>query len=627
MRFPTLDVQEHHQIQQDTAYIENWLHHASFSAVSPCRPPSFHASPLPAREFAASGRGVIQQQYIHQSPSIKPESPKDSISDFFCSGMNIKPVSCYSLSTALGVFEVVTDIQAPPGATYSQQIVEGYAQEVDRGEGLLYDPLYDGTTEDERILRRNVRDPWPYDQRRLVPTHLQSTSMRPSVSAPYPTTRLSSLFRPKRTRARKAPSQDHQPAVFSRATTSRTASSFGFNLNCRIGSMSSRLSSMKAVSKNKRNAGARGGRIPNSMVPHPDWGTFAFRSDSDSLCSDDSDGDVRTWLERVVRRNTRIGLESFKIATGPNRPMTIEEYEKRGSWLNGHGQEYREWVAMGQEHGKQREQTINESSPSSCCPSSRSSSSGIVHNAEIRAGSLCDERNSSLGYNYEAGSSFGVNSFYAPGFGSNSFAIHSSIASHLSAIPTLCSTQPQPSVNNAPAPIHGSLSTHGDLPMSTPISSAGRTLRKAARKAFRPFIRRAAATTTSFSMVSISGIRLFPAPRANTMAGAENDRRRDEPSNPSPSEHALEGHRLPGAQSLSRTKNASLSPVPGGFPPTPNVARRVCGCQRSDAVRPFDSDHCDTVVQGASTDRVATIRRPRAGLAQASFDRIWSLSP
>jgi len=480
-------------------------------------------------------------------------------------------------------------------------MAEQYA-EVAKGEGLSYDPLYDGTPQDERILRHNMRDPWPYDQRRLVPAHLQSTSIRASGSVPYPDTfakppsRLPSLLRPTRKRLHKAPPQDHPPATGSRATTSRIASCFGLNLNTKIGSMSLQPSSMR--SKNKCSLGAHAGRVPNSMAPHPDWGTFAFRSDSDSLCSDDSDGDVRTWLRRVVRRNNRMGLESFKIATGNCRPITIEEYERCGSWLNERSPECQEWAAIEQEYGNQGE-TMHQFSPSSYTPSPRLALSGNV-DREIRSGSLCDERAPPL--DYGAGSSFGVSSFYAPEFGRSSFSIDS-LTSHFPALPSLRSTQPQASASNPL--VHGSLSTHGGLPVSTTISGASRNLRKAARKTFGPFVRRAAGTAaTSFSMVFMSGIKLFSARRRNTMVGAEIVREKDDLSPSSERGRARATHRPPDTQDPLQAMDTSHLPVVGRTTHVPHTSS-YDGVTEPSYLLEFDP--YATITEGPSSMRMTII--------------------
>jgi hypothetical protein len=591
MKFSTFDEQEDPQPQdrqQDAGYIENWLHQASFAAASPFRPSSLcHASPIaPICEFVASGREPIREQFIYQSPSSTFDSPKNSMSDFFCNGADAKLFSHNSLNlhfdlentAPMGVLDAVAGIQAPLIATCSTapQVLDRDAQEIDTKEGLSYDPLYDGTPEDEHILRRNMRDPWPYDQRRLVPAHLQSTSIRVSASAPYPDSftkppaRLSSLLRLKRKRVYKPPPQ-HQPAAVSRPTTSRIASCFGLNLTSNIGSMSFQLSSIKA-SKSKHNVGVRGRRIPNSMVPHPDWGTFPFRSDSDSVGSDDSDGDVYTWLQRVVRRNIRTGLESFKTATGHCRPMTIEEYEKCGSWLHERSQE---WAAIVGEYGKQ-EDTTHRSSTSPYASSSHTSLSGGVRLEEIRSGSFCDDRNAPPESDYEAGSSFGADSFYASDFNNNSTTIHSLTPSNSPALPTLRSSQPQFVKNGF---VHDSLSTHGRLPMSASINSAGRTLGKAARKTFGPFVRRAAGTiSASYAMMSsASGIGLPSARRINATAGAKVVL---EPL--SSSACAPAGHRLPGTQDPLQANFAAHLPHAGRFTPASEVGRRTCGCEGDD---------------------------------------------
>lgn len=585
MRFFAFDEQEHSQLQdhqQGAGYIDNWLHQASFDAVSPFQPPSLcRASPLaPVCEFAASGRETIQEQYICQSPSSTIDSPKNSMSDFFYGGADIKlfhhhsPDLHFDLegTVPMGVFESVAGIQTPLISTSSiaPQVLGQDAQDVGTKEGLSCDPLYDETPEDENILRRNMRDPWPYDQRRLVPAHLQSTSI--SAAAPDSDTftrlpaRLSSLLRLKRKRACKPPSQAHQPSV-SRTTTSKVASCFGLNFSYSIGSTSFQFSSMKA-SKNKHVVGTRG-RIPNSMVPHPEWGTFPFRSDSDSLASDDSDGDIHTWLQRVVRRNTRIGLESLKIA-GHDRPMTIEEYDKHGSWLHGHD---REWAAIADEYGEQRGESTHWSSSSSYTSSSLGD-----HFEGICRNSLYDDRAAPPEYDCEAGSSFGADSFYASNFNSNTTTDHSLSASKFPALPNLRSSQPQVVKNGF---IHGSLSTHGHLSMSASISSTGRTLGKAACKTFGPFVRRAVGTVSaSYAMVSTSRIRHSSARRTNATVVAEVAYGEEGPLGSSM--HALAGHRLPGIQDSPQANFEAHLPVTGKFTPAFEVEPHVRHCKRGD---------------------------------------------
>ena len=187
-------------------------------------------------------------------------------------------------------------------------------------EDFDYDPEIDGTSDDERILRQNTLNPWPYDRQPLYYSgdehyHL-TTVLRPPLLVSAERKHKSFLGR----KIKRAASK------FLRRTTSFLS---------------------KSSKSNKEP------RMPNSLVPHPNWGSFKFHSADDALGDDDDDGDVELWLARVVRKNNRVAREGFDTTTGVNRKMAIEEYETCGSWVF-----QRQWEEYRQEILREREQNM-----------------------------------------------------------------------------------------------------------------------------------------------------------------------------------------------------------------------------------------------------------------------------
>ncbi|KAG8919995.1 hypothetical protein FRC02_001217 [Tulasnella sp. 418] len=78
-------------------------------------------------------------------------------------------------------------------------------------------------------------------------------------------------------------------------------------------------------------------RMPNSAIPHPNWGDFKFRSDDDDLRSEDSDGDLEIWLKHRQLRNAQILGDGHIRIHG----TSIEHYEKFGSQAHLHARNRR----------------------------------------------------------------------------------------------------------------------------------------------------------------------------------------------------------------------------------------------------------------------------------------------
>lgn len=307
----------------NATYIHSWLRHTSFSAMSPSQPDNLSPLPIsPPNLPDHFDNAVADRQLDDDISSSLRALPLDDLLD----GANVELFGRNSLdlhfdierTQAVGVLDAVLDIHPhlPPSASHDETAVDTEQEEFYE---LEYDPEYDGTIEDEHILQRNLRNPWPYDRQPLM-----RPSYRDSLTRAPP--KLSSLVPQKRKR---------EP-LFTRPAIRHTASKLAIR--------ASSFLSTKTVGDTH----GLPNRIPNSAVPHPNWGTYAFRSDSDSLYSDDSDGDVRTWLQRVVRRNIRTGIEAFHIVTDGCIPLTISEYELNGSWL--YEQSYEEEEEEEEEH-------------------------------------------------------------------------------------------------------------------------------------------------------------------------------------------------------------------------------------------------------------------------------------
>ncbi|KAF8310863.1 hypothetical protein DL93DRAFT_2169429 [Clavulina sp. PMI_390] len=268
---------------------------------------------------------------------------------------------------------------------------------------LKLDPRLDGTEEDERILCCNMENPWPYDRQALIPPALETIlrvqqqgrtthasdliGLEPAfefgcmveekkiqqvfTKAPQRLATLLPYRRPyQHQRTDPSPlfgntARFHSPQLADASTVSDnimnlTSPPFPF----RLSSLRPDAFSAPFLSASFRRSYSKSAAlyIRPSQIPHPDWGSFPFRSDSDSLRSNESDGDVGAWLHRVVRRNRRVGGKALKEAmaiararlqdnlkegdadkyrggvdgmgeTYFYRPMTIEEYEREGSWL------------------------------------------------------------------------------------------------------------------------------------------------------------------------------------------------------------------------------------------------------------------------------------------------------
>jgi hypothetical protein len=159
------------------------------------------------------------------------------------------------------------------------------------GEALLRKMARGGTFADEYIQRINFKEPWPYDLRGLY---------QPHPIAPLP----------------KSPSQS-LPSKLATALSSLLLVLRG-----------------EVVERKRRH---------NSQIPHPPWGTYSFRSvrkidfgaigspndilqDDDDLDWDDDDGDLATWLDRVVHRNKR----QYETCL-PGVGIPLEDYEERSA--------------------------------------------------------------------------------------------------------------------------------------------------------------------------------------------------------------------------------------------------------------------------------------------------------
>ncbi|KAF8320631.1 uncharacterized protein EI90DRAFT_2608993 [Cantharellus anzutake] len=187
-------------------------------------------------------------------------------------------------------------VQHVPSSRQSSRLINPFGDAC--LDGLLYIPEIDGDLNDERILRRNRLNPWPYDRKPLhycIPHSLRSVGSLAS-------------------RSRKASVFKSSPA-FSRSL------SLGLLRGRKFFSHRSKFEQ---------------DRFPNSQVPHPDWGSFPFTSADDDLDSDEEDNDVDIWLARVVRRNNRDARDALAVTQGCNRAMTVEEYERNGSWIFEH---------------------------------------------------------------------------------------------------------------------------------------------------------------------------------------------------------------------------------------------------------------------------------------------------
>jgi hypothetical protein len=276
-------------------FIHTWLQNTL--APDPSQPPLNAPSPVissPPDSRSPHELDRVQEGAIRRSlyAPILPAIPFDLFADND-SGINVpelfqdSPLDLHfdlERSSNVATLEVVSAIRQNLG---SPSIPDDFE----------YDPDIDGTSRDERILRQNTLDPWPYDRR---PLYYSGDEHYTVPEPPLPA------------------SPEHEPRWFLGRKIKQTAS------KClrRTASLLSKVSKPRTIP-----------RMPNSMVPHPNWGSFKFRSADDDLDDDQDDGDVELWLARTVRRNNRMAREGFDTTSGVHRKMTIEEYETSGSWV------------------------------------------------------------------------------------------------------------------------------------------------------------------------------------------------------------------------------------------------------------------------------------------------------
>lgn len=453
------------QEDHPSTYVHKWLRRASFAKESPsdslAPQQMFHpVSPQVRRPNDAPGRMDVETKYhspsspfrtsLRQSHHHQEENGRNTDVDFF--GRN-----SLDLRFDLEKKESVGVVEAASGnRPHSSSILDQHQFRAEDNT-IPHDPFYDGTSEDERILRRNMRNPWPYDRQNLMPQTVPSTNvLRDPFTAAPP--RLASLIPSKRKR---------QPTFL--PTLYWTAS---------------KLSSLSSSSVQNFHNGAEGShkdqRIRNAGIPHPEWGTFGFRSDSDSLHSNDSDGDLQIWLRRVVRRNIRIGATSLTAVPGVYRPMTIEEYERCGSWLY-ESSEYEQECEHSNEYYGTRDLV---DSPGYCTSASSMFEGvrGCYDRSEARGASDQSGEGSSLDYDGQLELELEPQHTSTQSMdrsSNNSIHRSSSIvqpehpASHLAPLPRFPQT-----------PVYGSLSEHG-LPTSLTVRNAGHSIRKALSKRFQ----------------------------------------------------------------------------------------------------------------------------------------------
>ena len=268
-------------------FIHQWLRSSSVSSLSPDVP---SISPLPPANSVSkkpSKETTIRQRtesflldaasvYQYENPSDLFSGPSVDLNLELCDSSPVpdKPTGQDTTTGFYGLFK---------GA---------------RLDDLRYIPEIDGDLNDEHILRRNCFDPWPYDRKPLYSRSPHSL-----------------------------------PAAESRTLHHRKRSALNLRPLLSRHFSSSFLRGRNFLSKSECDQV----RLPNSQVPHPDWGSFPFESANDDLDFDEEDNDVEIWLARVVRRNNRAARDALAIAQGYHRAMTIEEYERYGSWIFEHG--------------------------------------------------------------------------------------------------------------------------------------------------------------------------------------------------------------------------------------------------------------------------------------------------
>ncbi len=264
--------------------IHQWLRSSSVSSLSPDVPSiTLVPSPNPGPKDTSKEQTARQrtESFLLDAASVyQYESPSDLFN-----GPSV------DLNLELCDSSPVLDKSIDQGPINRLDLLFGGAHLDD----LSYIPEIDGDLNDENILRRNRLDPWPYDRK---PLSSASPHSLPAAGSHTPHPR-------------------ERPAFKSRPILSRHFSS----------------SFLRGRKRSPNKWEHQEARLPNSAVPHPDWGSFPFESANDDLDSDEEDNDVQIWLARVVRRNHRTARDALAIARGCHRAMTIEDYERYGSWM------------------------------------------------------------------------------------------------------------------------------------------------------------------------------------------------------------------------------------------------------------------------------------------------------